>query len=591
MELFKLAGSIYLNDKEVKKSLKNIDKKAGKAGKGLTKLGNMAKKSGKVMAVGLGVALGGAVALVDKVGDASSEIMKFSEVTGHSAEAYQEWDHVMKKYGYSMEQASGDLAALGEKAMDAANGVGEGAELFSELGVEVQDSSGKLKSQEKIFQETIQALQGMEDVTKRNAIASALLSTTGEELAPVLNMTAEELENMKDNANIFDEDSLEEGKKFNVMFDELKNKVGFLFQKLAIKLMPMITQFAEFIKSNLPQIKAVFKTVFEAIGNNINTGVKFIKGFIDFVSEWVEDNKGYLKEMKKTFSGMFENIKEIITTFIEIVKMIWNEYGEEIMAYLKIVWDNIVHIIDTAIKIVKDIFNIFAALFKGDWSALWESVKSLFSNIWNGIKGILGNFIDAIKVIISAFGKTVSNIWGGIWEGLKGTFENIWNGIKDFLKGIVDGIGDTIKGMVNIVIKPINWMIDQLNKLKFKVPSWVKYVGLSSIAGKEVGFNIPNIKLLAEGGLATNPALAIIGEGADDEAVLPLNDDVYGKLADGINSQSKNEETSNVFNFNISLDGATFRNRDDIDYLSEEMDKKFKRSMREVGMRGTSSLA
>ena len=50
------------------------------------------------------------------------------------------------------------------------------------------------------------------------------------------------------------------------------------------------------------------------------------------------------------------------------------------------------------------------------------------------------------------------------------------------------------------------------------IPDWVPGVG-----GKTLGFNIPTIPQLAEGGVATSPTLAEIGEGGEPEAVMPLS--------------------------------------------------------------------
>ena len=47
-----------------------------------------------------------------------------------------------------------------------------------------------------------------------------------------------------------------------------------------------------------------------------------------------------------------------------------------------------------------------------------------------------------------------------------------------------------------------------------------------------------NIPRLAKGGLATESVLANIGEGNSDEAILPLNDEVFKKLANGINKNN-----------------------------------------------------
>lgn len=51
---------------------------------------------------------------------------------------------------------------------------------------------------------------------------------------------------------------------------------------------------------------------------------------------------------------------------------------------------------------------------------------------------------------------------------------------------------------------------------------------------------------LAEGGLATGPTLAMIGEGKYKEAVVPLSDRVFDRLADGINSAGGKGGATNI---------------------------------------------
>lgn len=54
-----------------------------------------------------------------------------------------------------------------------------------------------------------------------------------------------------------------------------------------------------------------------------------------------------------------------------------------------------------------------------------------------------------------------------------------------------------------------------IGKLSFSIPSWVPGIG-----GK--GFNVPDIPMLADGGIVTGPTLAMIGE-RGPEAVIPLS--------------------------------------------------------------------
>jgi hypothetical protein len=96
---------------------------------------------------------------------------------------------------------------------------------------------------------------------------------------------------------------------------------------------------------------------------------------------------------------------------------------------------------------------------------------------------------------------------------------------------IVDGVFGAIKWWItNIVIPQFNLMLtvfktifngiasvwnNTIGKFSFKVPSWVPGIG-----GK--GFDMPDIPMLAAGGIVTGPTLAMIGE-AGPEAVIPLD--------------------------------------------------------------------
>jgi len=96
---------------------------------------------------------------------------------------------------------------------------------------------------------------------------------------------------------------------------------------------------------------------------------------------------------------------------------------------------------------------------------------------------------------------------------------------------VVDGVFGAIKWWINnVTIPAIEALVsvfktafnaiarlwnNTIGKLSFDIPSWVPGVG-----GK--GFSVPNIPMLANGGIVTSPTLALIGE-AGPEAVVPLD--------------------------------------------------------------------
>ena len=74
----------------------------------------------------------------------------------------------------------------------------------------------------------------------------------------------------------------------------------------------------------------------------------------------------------------------------------------------------------------------------------------------------------------------------------------------------------------------VNSVIAGINSLgSVKLPDWA--------GGKSFGVNISSIPQLAAGGVATQPTLAMIGEGRESEAVLPLSklDGLLGARAGG----------------------------------------------------------
>lgn len=164
-----------------------------------------------LVTIGTVAALAAAVAEVEKKlvdltleqSKHATEVTNLSRTMGMTTEAYQEWDYVLKTVGSSAEAAQGDISMLAEKAQDAATGSGEAAELFDQLHIKVKDSHGAFKSQSELFDEVITKLSQMTDETERNAIASKLLSSTGEKIIPLLDKGAAGLEEAKKMAHEF----------------------------------------------------------------------------------------------------------------------------------------------------------------------------------------------------------------------------------------------------------------------------------------------------------------------------------------------------------------------------------------------------
>ena len=148
--------------------------------------------------------------------------------------------------------------------------------------------------------------------------------------------------------------------------------------------------------------------------------------------------------------------------------------------------------------------------------AFYTTLASVASSIFNAV--LLANPITLVVLAIVAFVAIMVLLYKK-FEVVREVVDTVFSAIKtgvtsslDFLTAYFTGVLNIYKGIFNAIAKLWN---NSIGKLSFTFPSWVPVFG-----GK--GFDVPNIPMLAEGGIVTGPTLAMIGE-RGPEAVIPLN--------------------------------------------------------------------
>jgi hypothetical protein len=100
-------------------------------------------------------------------------------------------------------------------------------------------------------------------------------------------------------------------------------------------------------------------------------------------------------------------------------------------------------------------------------------------------------------------------------------FRNIVNAVFGALKAGVMLAIENFKMFINVVKTTFNGIAsawnNTLGKIEIKVPN------IPGLPGRGETFGIPKIPMLAQGGIVTGPTLAMIGEGSEPEAVIPLS--------------------------------------------------------------------
>lgn len=122
-----------------------------------------------------------------------------------------------------------------------------------------------------------------------------------------------------------------------------------------------------------------------------------------------------------------------------------------------------------------------------------ETFREIVTGAMDGARIAIGWVIDKGKDLVGWFTglpSKIGHIASGLWEPIPNAAKAAFNGVAGFWNNTV-------------------------GKISFSVPDWVPKIG-----GK--GWSVPNIPMLAQGGIVTRPTLALIGE-AGPEAVIPLN--------------------------------------------------------------------
>lgn len=372
-------------------------------------------------------------------------------------------------------------------------------------------------------------------------------------------------------------DFLTEGFKtgFKAFFEGLAeslNQLGIL----DIDITEIVASFGDFLKS-LTEVgqEDRWTKIGEAIGK--------IVGFLVVFIVTINSLKG-LFTIIKSIATLFSGVGKVLSFVWGITKFLFNPIimiAPKILAFLKN--------FGAAIALMKEGFGFFSVM--GAWfpklagiitaiGGAFAKVGGIFKIIGSAIMGVLSSIATALGIpvagvialiaVIVSLGITIYESFGTIVNYVKTTLTDIFGGIKTIFTGIIDfftgvftgdwdlawqgivgifkGVFETLtgiaKGVVNGIILVVNTLISTLYRILAAVVNGIGSIfgSIASALGfEDMGFSIPKtppqIPYLADGGVAVKATPAVVGDGDESEAILPLNTKVFSEIAKGINNQ------------------------------------------------------
>lgn len=531
MEIFRLFGSIFVNtdaaDESMKKTEKSAESIASKLGKGIA----TAAKWGAGIVTAATVATSAVIGLAAEAAGTTDEIDKMSQRIGFSAEAYQEWEYIASRCGTSMETLQGGITDLAEKMDDAATGSGEAAEIFKRLGVSVLDAEGNLRSQQTVFEETIVALQQMENATERQALATKLMSTTGEELLPLLNGQVGAVDELKQKAKdlglVIAEDTVKAGVKFGDTIEDIKQSFSVLGTNLGSAVIPVIQQFADIIMQNMPLIQEMIGALVpilisltstllppltELIQMLLPVLIELFNQLMPPLMQMVEMIMPVITELlSMLIPPLMEIVQALLPPLMQIIEALMpllNVLMELLMPILQLVLDLIAPLVRLTMAVLTPLIEILAQLLTDALAPLIPLIE-VISQLFEGQLMVTLEHVTAMV-------ESVMQVFRGLIDFIVGVFtgdwEQAWNGVIDIFSGLFSGLVNIVKYPLNQIITGINSVFSALGEIQ--IPDWVPVIGGST-------FSLPKIPMLYKGGNVIEEGTVMVGEKGPELLNLP----------------------------------------------------------------------
>ena len=335
--------------------------------------------------------------------------------------------------------------------------------------------------------------------------------------------------------------------------------------------------------------------------------VGFFEELWNSISEGASASWGVIEELffpavdwfSNLFEGIFLSVSDSFYNIGVIAKGCWE--------VIKVAWGNVKEWFDTTV--IQPVSTFF--------SGLWNGISSSASSAWTSITEVYGKVEEWVKTNVT---EPATTLFSGLWEGFKTDASEAWEGTKEvfstvgeFFKttfsdawaGIVEVFStggeifvDIKDGVVSAFKIVVNALITGINKV-VSVPFEKINETLDAIRSAEIaGFrpfsslkriHIPQIPLLAEGGMISGNGQAFIAREAGPELVGTIgrrtavvnNDQIVESISYGV--ATANEESNSLLREQNTLLRAMLEKESGVYLDGKKITKNVEKHQRDRG--------
>lgn len=365
------------------------------------------------------------------------------------------------------------------------NPTDKAAACMEQLGVDVYDSQGNMRSLNDILGDLNTSMEGMTSAEKTNIISSifnktdlssvnALLANTGETWDSLQNsitnsagaaqkMADTQLDNLSGQLTIL-KSALEGlaisiGEALMPMVKNIVSKIqGFVtwLNNLDDGTKQVIVKIGLFVAALGPAL-VILGTVISKVGVAMQAFSKFGLEITSLVSK-AGGLSGVMSKVGTAIMGINPVVIAVVAAIAVLVGAfvhLWNT-NEEFRNKITAIWERIKSIFSGFAQGITDRLNAlgfdfenFGEVVSAIWNGLCDFLAPVFEGVFTYIANVLEETLGIITGILDIFIGIFTGNWSQVWEGVKGIFLSIWNFIVNSFTNIMNvlrGVADVVLG-------------------------------------------------------------------------------------------------------------------------------------------------
>ena len=517
MELFKLLGTIAIDNKDANKALDDTSQKGEKTESKLSKafsaVGKGAAVAGKAIATGLAAGATAMATLTVKALNMSGELEQnmggseavFAEfadsVQAKAKEAFSQMGLSTSDYlatankmgalfqgaGFSIEesmnlsssamQRAADVASImgidTTAAMEAVAGAAKGNfTMMDNLGVAMNATTIEAYAMSKGFNVAYKDMTNQEKIglamemfLERTAYATGNYAKENETLAGSLSTAKSAMTNFLDGSGTVDD-----------LVSSFSNAANVIIENLKTIAPRLISGISDIINKVAPMLPPLMQELLPVI---IDGAVSLINGVVD--------------ALPMIISVIMEALPALIDGLIQVVVAL-------VAAMPQIIQQFIDYVPEIVTSVVTTLINNLPMLVDGVWQlivGLIAAVPQFLAAILEGLAPIFSGVIDKVVEFGTPFVEKFKEIWDKVVE----TLTTLWENIKNIVETGIMLIGSILSAAFDIIAVPFMFVWENCKEYVYAAFEWIKEkIDLAVEAVKaiiEPGFNFVKEKIIA----------------------------------------------------------------------------------------------